>query len=145
MREGLQSYLAHTMPRSALSIYYHIGDAFSGETELRLRGDGTYEAWSSVTQGRQRRTYSGVVEVSQVEQLVRKLLEVEIWNVTDVFDKPGEDDPQAVIAVEINSQRFETVLWVSEIRHCPPFEQAQQALLFFLRGVSSGEILEIGR
>jgi hypothetical protein len=145
MEQALRAYLSEGATRPELTIHYHIGNSFSGETELRLRGDGAYELWSTVTQGRQRKTYSGTVEVSRVEELVRKFLEVELWNVRHLGQKRAHDDPEASIGIEINGERFAVALWVSEISQSPAFSQAQQELLSLARDVSAGEVLEQGR
>jgi hypothetical protein len=145
MEQALRSYLDQQSARAELVIEYQIGNSFSGETELTLRGDGAYELWSTVTQGRQRKNYSGVIEVSRVEELLRKILEVELWNVRHLDEKRRQDDPGASIAVEINGEKFKVVLWVSEISRSPSFSQVQEKLLSLVNELSSGEVLENGR
>ncbi len=145
MQNSLQAYLDKQIPASDFAIHYHIGDDFSGETDFQLRGDGTYELWSTVTPGRQHRTYSGQVSLAQVEQLVQELLAAEVWQTKHVRDKPGEDDPEASITIEADGQTFQVVLWVSEIRDSPPFARSQQALLTLVHTVSGGEVLEGGQ
>lgn len=99
MQEWLQGYLGGTISPHELTISYHIGDEFSGETDFQLGGDGTYALWSTVTRGRARRTFRGQVDHSEVRVLVQEFLDTEIWNVRHVQCIPGDDDPEAVIAV----------------------------------------------
>lgn len=145
MEQTLRSYLDQGSARPELMIEYHIGNPFSGETKLTLSGDGAYELWSTVTQGRRRRTYSGVIEISRVAELVSKISEVELWNVRHLDEKRRQDDPEASIVVEINGEKFEVVLWVSEISRSPSFSEVQEKLLSLAHEVSSGEVLENGR
>jgi hypothetical protein len=144
MKNCLQSYIEKRVAASDLAIRYHVGNSFSGETELRLGGDGKYELWSTVTKGRQRKTYSGQLEVEQVEQVAKELLENEIWEIKHFPDGPVPDDPEASIEIECAGQKFKAALWVSEIRKSPRFAKAQQALLTLVHTLSDGEILESG-
>jgi len=142
---NLKAYLNETLPPAEFAIYYHIGDDFSGETDLRLRGDGDCKLESTVTQGRQRKTYHGHVPPNRVAVVVRKLQESCIWEVRHVHPRPGEDDPEAIIAVEAAGKRDQVVLWVSEIGECPPFAKAQAPLLALVHELSKGEVLESGQ
>lgn len=144
MKDCLNEYLEKATGVSDFLIHYHIGNSFSGETEFKLKGDGDYELWSTVTKGRQRRTYSGKVNVEQVKQVVKEFSDAEIWEVKHFRDKPGDDDPEASIEIECDGQKFKVALWVSEIRNSPQFAKAQQALLTLAHALSGGEILESG-
>jgi hypothetical protein len=145
MERSLDAYLAREVPPAEFAVHYRIGDEFSGETEFRLWGDGRYDLRSTVTPGRATRTFAGQAEAAEVEELVRALKEARIWEATHVRTKPGEDDPEASIAVEGAGQEERVALWVSEIRESPPFARAQQALLALIRRLSGGEVLEGGQ
>jgi len=86
-----------------------------------------------------------VIEVSRVEELLRKILAVELWNVRHLDEKRRHDDPGASIAVEIDGEKFKVVLWASEISRSPSFSQVQEKLLSLVHELSSGEVLENGR
>lgn len=145
MKNCLREYFEKGTEVSDFVIHYHIGNSFSGETEFRLQGGGNYELSSTVTKGRQRKTYTGQVEVEQVKQVVKELLDAEVWKVKHFRDKPGDDDPEASIEIEASGQKFKVVLWVSEIRKSPQFAKAQQELLTLTHTLSAGEILETGQ
>lgn len=144
MQRVLQSYLQNQVSGAAFTIHYHIGSEFSGETDLVLRGDGAYELWSTATADRARRVYSGSLDVAEVRQIVQLMLDERLWEVRHIRAKPGDDDPETLIAVEAEQQRFETVLWISEVRHVPAFVRVQAALLDLISAVSRGEIRESG-
>src|SRR4051794_10706665 len=129
MDESLKAYLDGKLPPAHFAIRYQIGDDFSGQTDLRLRGDGEYKLDSTVTEGRQRKTYDGQVPADRVIVVARELQSARVWEVSHVHPRPGEDDPEAIIAVEAADKRAQVVLWVSEIGECPPFAQVQAALL----------------
>lgn len=145
MQTVLNEYLDQEITGSEITFYYHIGDSFSGETDFRLQGDGNYKVWSTVTQGRQRKEYSGKIEFSEVAALAQKMLAVKIWEVKHIRAKPGEDDPQAVIGVLAGEQDYQVILWVSEISQSTPFEEVQRSILDIVYKVSQGEVLEVGR
>lgn len=144
MQDALQAYLQNRISNTAFVINYHVGSEFSGETDFVLRGDGAYQLWSTATTDRQRRTYSGSLEAEQVRQIVQLMLDERIWEVRHIRAKPGDDDPETLIAVEAEQQRFETVLWISEVRHVPAFVRVQEALLKLVGAVSNGEVRESG-
>jgi hypothetical protein len=145
MQSTLERYLNGEMNPPDLTITYTIGDAFSGETYLRLSGDGRYEVWSTAVQGRQRKEYAGQLEKSEVETLVQLMLDNQLWTVSHVRSKPGEDDPLSVIQVSENGRSSQVELWVSEIRQVPAFDNVQEGLLAIVKRVSDGEVLEAGR
>jgi hypothetical protein len=145
MQDALQAYVDKRTPGSAFLMRYHIGNTFSGETDFRLRGDGTYDLWSTVTEGRRRRTYAGRIEDARVERLAALFLESRIWEAHHLRQKPAMDDPRATIAVESGGQASEVSLWASEIPDSPPFATAQRELLALIHDLSMGEILEGGR
>lgn len=145
MPDSIEKYLDQTINASDFVITYHIGDSFSGETDLILKGDGQYELWSTVTSGREHKTYSGQVDSDQVQDIARKMEEVELWKVSHLRSKPGEDDPEALIGIETGSGRWQVVLWVSEIEQSARFVEVQDKLLALVREVSDGEVLETGR
>jgi hypothetical protein len=128
-----------------VQIDYAIGDAFSGRTELSLRGDGSYRASSTATAGREPVEFSGTVEPAEVERIVAALRDARVWESEHVRAKPREDDPEATVAVRSAAASGEVRLWVSEIGRVPQFAAAQDALLGFARRVSDGAILEQGR
>jgi hypothetical protein len=145
MQSSLEGYLEKEIPGADFTLYYHIGDSFSGETDFRLGGDGSYALWSTVTEGRQRRDYTGQLATAQVEALVQDMLAAEIWKVKHVRSKPGEDDPLAIIGAKAGQQDFQVVLWVSEIRRVPSFVEVQDKILRLVHDISAGQVLETGK
>ena len=128
-----------------LEIDYTIGDAFSGRTELSLRGDGGYRVSSTPTAGREPVEFTGSVDPAEVEGLVSALRDARVWESEHVRKRPREDDPEATVAARSEAGNGEVTLWVSEIARVPQFAAAQDALLAFARRVSDGAILEEGR
>lgn len=145
LETALLAFLERPESTSGFAIHYRIGDAFSGETEFHLRGDGSYELRSTATAGREQRTYEGRVDTTVVTTLARALSDARVWETVHVRSKPREDDPPAVIAVEANGVGGEVELWVSEIADSPPFRAAQEHVLRLVRELSNGEVLEEGR
>jgi hypothetical protein len=145
MHDTLSGYLSKNIRASDFSIHYHIGDDFSGETDFRVKGNGEYSLWSTVTEGRQRRTYKGELPPSEVEELATKLLQADLDSVKHVHPRPGEDDPEATISIAHGNKKSQATLWTSEIRECPPFAAAQKSLLALVQRVSRGEVLEAGQ
>ncbi len=145
MEALLTGYLDGTIAPADLVVCYRIGDAFSGETGLDLRGDGTYDAFSTATAGRQRRTYRGQLSVDDARALVRALCDARVWEARHVRSKPREDDPLASLSVTADGADAAVELWVSEIDRVPPFAAAQDAVLDVIRRISGGEVLESGR
>lgn len=143
MKQQLQAYLKGDL--SDLKIYYHIGNAFAGETEFNLSGDGSYELWSTVTNNRQRREYSGQVKRADVQALVLTMLDVEFWDVTHVSSERGLDNPEVRVEVTAGGKSFPVVLWATEIDDVPAFDTVQEEILALVRQVSDGEVLEVGR
>jgi len=145
MEACLKAFLEKKIPGNDFVINYHIGNSFSGETYFRLVGDGNYELWSTVTEGRQKKTYSGQIKVEQVQQIVESFLDAEVWKAKHFHKKPSHDDPETSIIIGCGSQEFQVALWVSEIRESPQFAKAQQSLLTLVHILSAGEILETGQ
>ena len=145
MEEALVTYLLDASADDALTIAYHVGDGFSGETDLILEGNGDYRLWSTVTQGRQRRNYSGAVPVETVQALVREIVRVRLWEVDHVVRDRGRDNPETRIDVRVGEDGFSAVLWVSEVDDVPPFDEIQQQILALARSLSDGDVLEVGR
>jgi hypothetical protein len=141
----LNGYLEGTVAPADLVVRYHIGDSFTGETGLDLRGDGSYDAFSTATAGRQRRSYRGQLSVDDARSLVRALRDARIWEARHVRSKPREDDPLASLSVAAHGGDAAVELWVSEIELVPPFAAAQAAVLDVIRRISGGEVLESGR
>ena len=145
MPKSLKAYLSKKISASDFVIHYYIAGGFSGATDFRLRGDGSYELCSNVTQGHQKKSYSGQLATLKVEQIAQKMLETRVWRVDHLYPTPALDDAGARIVVESASQKSEVVLWISEIRERPPFAAVQKQLLSLVHEVSAGEILENGR
>jgi hypothetical protein len=143
--ELLNRYLDGTVAPGDFVLRYQIGDSFSGETRLQLRGDGTYDAFSTATAGRQRRSYSGQLPTDQVQALARALRDARVWEARHVRDKPREDDPPASLSVSAGGDDAGVTLWVSEIGRVPQFAAAQDAVLAMIRRISDDEVLESGR
>ena len=145
MEKCLDDYLSDRIPPADLAIHYHIGTAFYGETDFLLTGDGAYQLWSTVTEGRQRHEYSGQMGVSDVQEVVRTMLSVRLWEVKHVFSERGRDNPEARIVVTCGEQTFPVVLWVMEIDDVPAFDEVQEKILKLVRRVSDDEVEEPGR
>jgi hypothetical protein len=145
LKTALSAFLEQPESTSGFAIHYRIGDAFSGETEFHLRGDGSYELRSTATAGREERTYEGRVDTNVVTALARALSDAQVWEKVHVRSKPREDDPLATIGVEANGVGGEVELWASEIADSPPFRAAQEHVLGLVRELSNGEVLEEGR
>ena len=145
MQDILNAYISGQLPPADLTITYHIGDDFSGETFLELHGDGTYTLWSTSTSGRQRRDYNGQIEQTAVQELVREMIDQRIWEAKHVRSKPREDDPPVSIQVISPADRAEVSLWISEVQQVSAFASIQNSLLSLIRAMSSNEILESGR
>lgn len=145
LQERLADYLAGKVAPDKIAILYHIGDEFSGETDFRLQGDGSFTLWSTVTAGRARRDYTGQVDLEQVKNVARGLLSARVWEVRHVRSIPGDDDPEVRIAIQHGDSIAQAVLWVSELKERPAFTEAQKPLLELIHQVSRGEVLEVGR
>jgi hypothetical protein len=145
MEDLLAGYMNGTVAPEDLVLRYRIGDSFSGETGLELRGDGTYDAFSTATEGRQRRGYRGRLPAEEVQALVRALQDARVWDARHVRSKPREDDPPASLSVAADGREADVTVWVSEIGQVPSFAAAQDAVLDLIRRISGGEVLESGR
>lgn len=145
MENIIIAYLNGQLSSTDLEVHYHVGSSFSGETDFHLYGDGTYQLWSTVTQDRQRREYSGQLNTAEVHELVRTMLSVKLWEVKHISTERGLDNPEARIIITSGKESFPVVLWVSEIDEVPAFDEVQEKILTLVRRVSGGEVLEIGR
>lgn len=145
MENSLNTYLNDQILPVALSVYYHIGNEFQGATDFHLRGDGAYQLWSTVTQDRQRRNYSGQLKITDVQELVRVMRSVQLWTVKHIFTERGRDNSEVRIVVTAGEESFTVVLWVMEIEEVPAFDKVQEEILILIRRISGGEVLEAGR
>lgn len=141
MHKNLKAYLSQKISDTDFAIHYHIGNDFCGETDFRLQGNGTYDLWTTVTNGRRKKSYSGQVAICQVEQVVEEMLTTRIWQVQHIYATRALDDPGAKIAIEVANQKSEVMLWASEIRESPPFAAVQAQLLSLIDEVSQGQVL----
>ena len=141
MHKSLKAYQSQKISDTDFAIHYHIGNDFCGETDFRLQGNGTYDLWTTVTNGRQKKSYSGQVAVCEVEQVVEEMLANRIWQVRHIYPMRALDDPGAKIAIEAANQKFEVMLWASEIEESPPFAAVQGELLSLIHEVSQGQVL----
>jgi hypothetical protein len=126
-------------------LSYAVGDEFRGATELRLGSDGAYELSSTRTADRQRLTFEGRIDPERVRAVAAAWRGARLWEVEHLRSKPGEDDPEAILALETGGRRSAVVLWVSEVRTSEPFQRAREPLLELIQELSDGEILEHGR
>jgi hypothetical protein len=145
MENILTRYLRGQLLPTDLKVHYHVGSAFSGETDFHLHGDGTYQLWSTVTQNRQRREYSGQLNTKDVHELVQMMLSVRLWEVKHISPERGRDNPEARITIISGGESFPVILWVSEIDEVPAFDEVQEKILMLVRLVSANEVLEVGR
>jgi len=97
------------MAGSNLVIHYYIAGGFSGATDFRLRAapsflGRSYELWSTLTTTKehQRKSYSGQVATSQVEEIVQKMLGSKIWQVRHEHSNRWLDNPGAKIKIALN-------------------------------------------
>lgn len=141
MRELLEQLAAGD---SGVSVTYHIGDAFNGETRLDVHGDGRFELFSTVTAGRRAREWDGELPVQRVALLAQALIDAEVWTARPVR-KGGDDDPLATIAVNGTSGSPSVGVPASQTRAVIPFAVSQAALLELARELSEGAVLETGR
>lgn len=126
-------------------LSYAVGDEFRGATELRLGSDGAYELSSTRTAGRQKLTFEGRIDPERVRAVAAAWREARVWEVEHQRSKPGEDDPEAILALETGDRRSEVVLWVSEVPASDAFQRAREPLLELIQELSDGAILEYGR
>ena len=126
-------------------LSYAVGDEFRGATELRLGSDGAYELSSTRTADRQRLTFEGRIDPERVRAVAAAWREARVWEVEHLRSKPGEDDPEAVLALEAGNRRSAVVLWVSEVPSSDAFQRAREPLLVLIQELSDGQILEYGR
>lgn len=145
MPRSLKAYLNKEITAKDFVIHYHIGGGLMGETDLQLQGDGSYQFWTTATKGRQKKSHSGQVMIPQVEQVVQSMLAAKIWQVRHIYTSPALDDAGAMITVFAKRQKFEIVLWVSEIGESPSFQKVQEQLRDLIQNVSDVEGLESER
>jgi hypothetical protein len=126
-------------------LSYRVGDEFRGATELRLAADGSYELSSTRTAGRRRLTFEGRIDAERVRAVAAAWRAARLWDVEHQRAKPGEDDPEAILALETGGRRSDVVLWVSEVPSSEPFRRAREPLLELVQELSDGQILEYGR
>ena len=144
--EQLESDLAGLLEGSRDGVLsYEVGDEFRGATELRLGADGAYELRSTRTAGRRALTFEGRVDPERVRAVAAVWREVRLWEVAHQRSKPGEDDPEAVLALRTGPRRSAVVLWVSEVPSSEAFQRAREPLLDLIQELSDGQILEFGR
>jgi hypothetical protein len=141
MRELLERLAAGA---SDVSVTYHIGDAFNGETRLAVRGDGAFTLFSTVTAGRQARDWDGVLPAQRVDALARALIDARVWEARP-FRKAGDDDPLATITVAGTAEPRSVAVPASQTHAVEQFASSQAALLELARELSGGAVLEVGR
>ena len=122
-----------------------MGTDFLGETDARLRADGSYELWSTVTAGRRRREFSGRTDPAVVQDVVALMAREELWTVGHVNPHQADDDALAIFEVGDGQRSGRVELWVSEVASVPAFDRCQQAVLGLVRRLSNEVILENGR
>lgn len=144
MKDLLYRFLMDKNDSSTGRLYYHIGDDFSGETSFDLDKNGVYIIQSTATVKRKRLVIKGVLPDNQVKQLIQALYDAKTWETKHIQSKPGDDDPTAFIEVQLDTATSRVTLFVSEIAHVKPFEDAQKAILKLVKELSSNKILEEG-
>jgi hypothetical protein len=127
-----------------VSVTYHIGDAFNGETRLEVRGDGAFTLFSTVTAGRQPLEWDGVLPAHRVGALARVLIDAGVWD-AQPFRKQGDDDPLATITVAGNAESRSVGVPASQTHAVEQFATSQAVLLELARELSGGAVLEEGR
>lgn len=145
MPRSLNAYLKNEITGSDFAIHYYIGGGLGGKTDFRLRGDGSYQLWSTATRGRLKKSYCGQVPTCQVEQVAERMLATRVWKVRHDHASRWLDDAGAKICVFAKGQESEVMLWLSEVRESPPFTTAQNQLLSLIHDISAGEVLENGQ
>jgi hypothetical protein len=123
---------------------YHVGSEFYGETDARFQADGRYELWSTVTEGRQRREFSGQCGPEDIRELVSLVAREELWAVHHVRPTQTDDDALARLEAGDGIRHGASELWVSEVESVPSFARVQDAVLELVRRLSAGSILETG-
>jgi hypothetical protein len=126
-------------------LSYEVGDEFRGATAFRLATDGAYELRSTRTTGRRELTFDGRIQPERARAIAATWRDASVWEVRHQRSKPGDDDPEAILALEAGDRRSEVVLWVSEIPSSERFRRAREPLLDLLGELSDGQILEFGR
>jgi hypothetical protein len=126
-------------------ISYEVGDEFRGATAIRLGTDGAYDLRSTRTAGRRELSFEGEIDPERVRAVAAAWREARLWEVRHVRSKPGDDDPEAILALDAGGCRSEVVLWISEVPSSEPFQRAGVPLLDLIQELSDGQILEYGR
>ena len=145
MQETIEAFLRGDMPRGTFVLRYRIGSGFSGLTTLEVRGNGDYEAVSTVTEGRRKLHFTGRISSERLERLVQAVAEARVWETPADFGIPKLDEPVPTIAVEADGEEQEVSVPASRLKEVPTFARAQEAMLEFVREVSDGAVLESGR
>lgn len=129
-----------------VSLTYHIGDAFSGETRLIIDGSGAWSLFSTVTEGRRARQWEGTLGAPRVTALARLLIDAEVWG-AQPLRRAGDDDPLASITLrDSDGETTQTVaVPASQTQAVAQFAAAQAPLLELARELSHGAVLEVGR
>lgn len=124
---------------------YRIGSEFYGETSAHFEADGTYDLWSTVTEGRERRQFSGQHDPRDIGDIVALIDREHLSTVRHVRPNQADDDSLATVDIGDATSRARVELWVSEIESVPAFARVQAAVLDLIRRLSDGTILEAGR
>jgi hypothetical protein len=141
---ALDAFLRGELAPGAFALRYDIGDDFSGETHVRLAGDGRYDVRSTATADGSERTYDGSVDPARVREVAATWSAAHVETIAH-FRQRATDDPPARLTVEHDGAETAVKLWVSEIVHSDAFQAAQAPMLALAHDVSNGEVLELGR
>ena len=129
---------------AAFVLRYDIGDDFSGETHVRLAGDGAYEIRSTATVDGSERSYTGSVEPARVREIAAAWRDAGVPRIAH-FRGRATDDPPARLSVDHGGASSTVSLWVSEVGDSEAFRTAQAPMLALAHEVSGGEVVEAGR
>jgi hypothetical protein len=145
MQDAIEAFLRGDLSGGTFVLRYRIGSGFTGLTTLEVRGDGEYEAVSTVTEGRRKLRFTGRISRARLERLVQAIAEARVWETPADSGIPKLDEPVPAIAVEADGEKQEVAVPASQLEEVPAFARAQEVLLEFAREVSDGAVLERGR
>lgn len=132
--------LADSAQGASLHMTYSRGHGLSGITQIELGGDGRYAIASDETRGRDRVTFSGLLDERDREVILQSLLDNDVIATRSSTRNLADDEVPVLLALRSGGAALELRIWDDDARQLPNFHAFEIALLALVRKLSNGAI-----
>jgi hypothetical protein len=139
----LRDLRAGNVDRRKALIHYHVGNDFTGFTDLEILGNGDARLKSTVTRGLNLVWTGSSVDDTSLDHLLRTLISTKIWLIKGTRMEGLPDEPRIELELWFGKEKWSTGFWQFDIADNPAWGRIRKQVAAIVDDLSGGKVLQI--